>query len=123
MLPQLCRTIWQYLSPRTKEDEFRWPRSLRRRATHAQDAALPRHSIGCAPCTRVTRPGEDERAGRWWWETVAVKECGLHVTTSEAALAGPDNRVESTAEDALAAPARRVDSTTEAARTSPGGDA
>jgi phosphoadenosine phosphosulfate reductase len=35
-------------------------------------------SIGCAPCTRATRPGEDERAGRWWWELDGVKECGLH---------------------------------------------
>jgi phosphoadenosine phosphosulfate reductase len=34
-------------------------------------------SIGCAPCTRATRPGEDPRAGRWWWET-SQKECGLH---------------------------------------------
>jgi phosphoadenylyl-sulfate reductase (thioredoxin) len=35
-------------------------------------------SIGCAPCTRPTRPGEDLRAGRWWWETNAPKECGIH---------------------------------------------
>lgn len=35
-------------------------------------------SIGCAPCTRATLPGEDERAGRWWWENEGVKECGLH---------------------------------------------
>lgn len=35
-------------------------------------------SIGCASCTRATRPGEDERAGRWWWEQDSVKECGLH---------------------------------------------
>ena len=35
-------------------------------------------SIGCAPCTRAIQPGEDERAGRWYWETGAVKECGLH---------------------------------------------
>ncbi len=35
-------------------------------------------SIGCAPCTRATRPGEDSRAGRWWWEQGEVKECGLH---------------------------------------------
>jgi phosphoadenosine phosphosulfate reductase len=35
-------------------------------------------SIGCAPCTRATAPGEDERAGRWWWEQDGVKECGLH---------------------------------------------
>lgn len=36
-------------------------------------------SIGCAPCTRALRPGEPERAGRWWWEDEANKECGLHV--------------------------------------------
>jgi phosphoadenylyl-sulfate reductase (thioredoxin) len=35
-------------------------------------------SIGCAPCTRATAPGEDPRAGRWWWETNAPKECGMH---------------------------------------------
>jgi len=37
-------------------------------------------SIGCAPCTRALRPGEDERAGRWWWEDQSKKECGLHRT-------------------------------------------
>ena len=36
-------------------------------------------SIGCAPCTRAIRPGEDFRAGRWWWEDADKKECGLHV--------------------------------------------
>ncbi len=36
-------------------------------------------SIGCAPCTRAIRPGEDFRAGRWWWEDASKKECGLHV--------------------------------------------
>jgi len=36
-------------------------------------------SIGCAPCTRAVRPGEDFRAGRWWWEDSSKKECGLHV--------------------------------------------
>ena len=36
-------------------------------------------SIGCQPCTRAIQPGEDERAGRWWWENDAAKECGLHV--------------------------------------------
>ncbi len=35
-------------------------------------------SIGCAPCTRAVAPGEDVRAGRWWWETEGEKECGLH---------------------------------------------
>jgi phosphoadenosine phosphosulfate reductase len=36
-------------------------------------------SIGCAPCTRAVGPGEDPRAGRWWWETGGSRECGLHV--------------------------------------------
>ncbi|HOE40140.1 MAG TPA: phosphoadenylyl-sulfate reductase [Rhodoferax sp.] len=36
-------------------------------------------SIGCAPCTRAISAGEDFRAGRWWWEDEAAKECGLHV--------------------------------------------
>jgi phosphoadenosine phosphosulfate reductase len=36
-------------------------------------------SIGCAPCTRAIKPGEDFRAGRWWWEDNTKKECGLHV--------------------------------------------
>jgi phosphoadenosine phosphosulfate reductase len=47
---------------------------------------VPRHplhsqgytSIGCAPCTRPTAPGEHERAGRWWWEVDSARECGLH---------------------------------------------
>ncbi len=42
-------------------------------------------SIGCEPCTRALRPGEPERAGRWWWEQEEAKECGLHV--------GPDGRL------------------------------
>jgi len=40
-------------------------------------------SIGCAPCTRATTAGEDERAGRWWWEQNEVKECGLHWTAKQ----------------------------------------
>ena len=36
-------------------------------------------SIGCEPCTRAIAPGEDVRAGRWWWENPESKECGLHV--------------------------------------------
>ena len=43
-------------------------------ALHAQ--GYP--SLGCAPCTRAVQPGEDERAGRWWWEAADKKECGLH---------------------------------------------
>jgi phosphoadenosine phosphosulfate reductase len=41
------------------------------------DQSFP--SIGCAPCTRAVVAGEDFRAGRWWWEDEAAKECGLHV--------------------------------------------
>jgi len=37
-------------------------------------------SIGCDPCTRAIRPGEDIRAGRWWWESRDNKECGIHVS-------------------------------------------
>ena len=36
-------------------------------------------SIGCEPCTRAVKPGESERAGRWWWERGQASECGLHV--------------------------------------------
>lgn len=60
--------------------------------TYIRDHDVPYHtlydlgftSIGCAPCTRATTAGEHERAGRWWWESDEVKECGLHWT--------PDNR-------------------------------
>lgn len=53
---------------------------------YTREHGLPRHplyekgyaSIGCAPCTRPVAAGEDERAGRWWWESGAAKECGLH---------------------------------------------
>lgn len=40
-------------------------------------------SIGCAPCTRAIKSGEDFRAGRWWWEDADKKECGLHVHTPD----------------------------------------
>lgn len=36
-------------------------------------------SIGCEPCTRAIKPGEDFRAGRWWWENEGPKECGCHI--------------------------------------------
>jgi phosphoadenosine phosphosulfate reductase len=44
-------------------------------------------SIGCAPCTRAISLGEDFRAGRWWWEDEAAKECGLHVKQPDGASA------------------------------------
>ncbi len=40
-------------------------------------------SIGCEPCTRAIQPGDDIRAGRWWWESPETKECGLHVHKKE----------------------------------------
>jgi phosphoadenosine phosphosulfate reductase len=42
-------------------------------------------SIGCEPCTRAITPGEDIRAGRWWWEQPGGKECGLHPAARSAA--------------------------------------
>jgi phosphoadenosine phosphosulfate reductase len=57
-------------------------------ALHAQ--GFP--SIGCAPCTRAVLPGEDARAGRWWWEDVAHKECGLHPQAQQAAVAAGAER-------------------------------
>ena len=44
-------------------------------------------SIGCAPCTRAVKPGEPERAGRWWWEQDEKKECGLHRRAGAASAA------------------------------------
>jgi phosphoadenosine phosphosulfate reductase len=53
---------------------------------YVRDNDVPTHplyaqgytSIGCAPCTRAIQPGEQSRAGRWWWESNAPKECGIH---------------------------------------------
>jgi len=60
-------------------------------ATHGVDYH-PLHdqfypSIGCAPCTRAISLGEDFRAGRWWWEDEAAKECGLHVKDKQGVAA------------------------------------
>jgi phosphoadenosine phosphosulfate reductase len=61
----------------TTEDVIRYTRE-RDLPEHALYAA-GYTSIGCDPCTRAVVAGEDERAGRWWWESEdAVKECGLH---------------------------------------------
>jgi len=57
--------VWEYL--RTHQVPYN--------ALH--DRGFP--SIGCEPCTRAVEPGEDVRAGRWWWENPESKECGLHV--------------------------------------------
>jgi phosphoadenosine phosphosulfate reductase len=47
-------------------------------------------SIGCAPCTRAVQPGEDVRAGRWWWENPETKECGLHMVNGRLQRIKPD---------------------------------
>ena len=55
-------------------------------------------SIGCEPCTRAVKPGEDARAGRWWWEQTGAggqQECGLHVTAVD--ISGLKSRVGVTA--------------------------
>jgi len=58
------KQVWDYI----KENDVPY------NALH--DKGYP--SIGCAPCTRAVKPGEDVRAGRWWWEPPEKKECGLH---------------------------------------------
>jgi phosphoadenosine phosphosulfate reductase len=63
---------------------YRWKEAEVR--TYIRDHKVPYNvlfdrgfsSIGCAPCTRAVNPGEDVRAGRWWWEAPEQKECGLH---------------------------------------------
>jgi len=49
-------------------------------------------SIGCAPCTRAIKAGEDLRAGRWWWESPESKECGLHIKSVDAGAASNSER-------------------------------
>lgn len=46
-------------------------------------------SIGCEPCTRAIKPGEPERAGRWWWEQDERRECGLHLSASVSGSRAP----------------------------------
>jgi phosphoadenosine phosphosulfate reductase len=65
--------VWQYISARGVPYNRLYDQGYR--------------SIGCAPCTRPVLPGEDARAGRWWWENPEQRECGLHVHRSEGAPA------------------------------------
>ena len=65
--------VWQYIRAR----------QLPYNALH--DRQYP--SIGCAPCTRAVKSGEDRRAGRWWWEESLVRECGLHPRVRHALVA------------------------------------
>lgn len=59
------RDVWQHI----RENELPYNRLYDRGY----------QQIGCAPCTRSVRPGEEARAGRWWWEEPEHKECGLHI--------------------------------------------
>jgi phosphoadenosine phosphosulfate reductase len=56
-------------------DAYLEDRNVPRNPLH--DRGYP--SIGCAPCTRAVKPGEDPRSGRWWWEQESHRECGLHL--------------------------------------------
>lgn len=58
-------------------DVWEYIRSLNVPYNALHDRGYP--SIGCEPCTRAIKPGEDVRAGRWWWENADSKECGLHI--------------------------------------------
>lgn len=60
----------------SEDDVWSWIRAHDVPYNALHDRFYP--SIGCAPCTRAITPGEDLRAGRWWWENPATKECGLH---------------------------------------------
>ena len=63
---------------------------------YSRENSVPQHplyaagytSIGCGPCTRPVEAGEDERAGRWWWEHGAHKECGIHFAPDGSARRG-----------------------------------
>jgi phosphoadenosine phosphosulfate reductase len=60
----------------TEEQIWAYIRARKLPYNSLHDKQFP--SIGCAPCTRAVLPGEDHRAGRWWWENAESRECGLH---------------------------------------------
>jgi len=64
LVDQSSQDIWQYIKSN----------NLPYNTLH--DNGYP--SIGCEPCTRAVKPGEDQRSGRWWWEPREASECGLH---------------------------------------------
>jgi phosphoadenosine phosphosulfate reductase len=74
--------IWKFnpLADWTEEEVWDWIKIHRLPYNKLHDLGYP--SIGCEPCTRAIKPGEDTRAGRWWWESPEHKECGLHVRNS-----------------------------------------
>ena len=70
-------TKFNPLADWSEEDVWHYIRSHGVPYNPLHDKGFP--SIGCEPCTRAIQPGEDVRAGRWWWENPESKECGLHV--------------------------------------------
>jgi phosphoadenosine phosphosulfate reductase len=70
-------TKFNPLADWSEEDVWHYIRSNKVPYNPLHDKGYP--SIGCEPCTRAIQPGEDVRAGRWWWENPESKECGLHV--------------------------------------------
>lgn len=70
-------TKFNPLADWSEEDVWHYIRSNNVPYNPLHDKSYP--SIGCEPCTRAIQPGEDIRAGRWWWENPESKECGLHV--------------------------------------------
>lgn len=70
-------TKFNPLADWSEEDVWNYIRSNNVPYNPLHDKGFP--SIGCEPCTRAIQPGEDVRAGRWWWENPESKECGLHV--------------------------------------------
>lgn len=75
----------------TDQDVWDYIRARKLPYNPLHDRGYP--SIGCAPCTRAIEPGQDSRAGRWWWENPDSRECGLHprirVTGAAGAAVGP----------------------------------
>ena len=70
-------TKFNPLADWSEEDVWQYLRTHNVPYNPLHDRGYP--SIGCEPCTRAIQPGEDVRAGRWWWENPESKECGLHV--------------------------------------------
>lgn len=70
-------TKFNPLADWSEQDVWHYLRSNDVPYNRLHDQGFP--SIGCEPCTRAIEPGEDVRAGRWWWENPDSKECGLHI--------------------------------------------
>ena len=75
--PAHFMTKFNPLADWTEENVWEYIRANKVPYNALHDRGYP--SIGCEPCTRAIQPGEDVRAGRWWWENPESKECGLHV--------------------------------------------